>query len=225
MDVLSPSQIATRVCAALVCGALVGLERERKHRPAGFRTMILISLGSCGFMLLGIETAAQIGKDVAASFPANTPVPGQAEMSRVIQGLMGGIGFLGAGAVIQNKKAVRGLTTAAAVWVVAALGAACGFGLFRLALMLGSATLFTLVILDIFENRFFPDPEDDQPNWKEKKNGKKHAQELDPENTGPEDAGIGPSRLRGEAFAENGNGNGHAPNGAPYPTPQRVGTR
>jgi putative Mg2+ transporter-C (MgtC) family protein len=228
MDELSPSQIATRVCAALVCGALVGLERERKHRPAGFRTMILIALGSCGFMLLGMETVARIGIDSPANLPPGSPIPGQAEMSRIIQGLMGGIGFLGAGAVIQNKKAVRGLTTAAAVWVVAALGAACGFGLFRLALMLGSATLFTLVILDIFENRFFPEPEDGQHYGRnEKKNGKKYDAD-DPENTGPEDAGIGPARLRGEAYAENGNGhagaNGH-PAAVPYQTPQRLGAR
>lgn len=228
MDDLSPAQIAMRVCAALICGALVGLERERKHRPAGFRTMILISLGSCGFVLLGIETASQIGRDSGFVPAPGAPVPGQAEMSRVIQGLMGGIGFLGAGAVIQNKKAVRGLTTAAAVWVVAALGAACGFGLFRLALMLGSATLFTLVILDIFENRFFPDP-DDGNGWKhEKKNGNgKHREEQDSEGTEsvriPDDDGIGPARLRGEPYAENGNGHDHA--AAPHQKPQRIGSR
>jgi putative Mg2+ transporter-C (MgtC) family protein len=242
MDELTPGQIAARVCAALVCGALVGLERERKHRPAGFRTMILISLGSCGFMLLGIETVARVGIDTPAVLPPGSPIPGQAEMSRVVQGLMGGIGFLGAGAVIQNKKAVRGLTTAAAVWVVAALGAACAFGLFRLALMLGSATLFTLVILDIFENRFFPDP-DDGLGWKhEKKNGKHRAPDHDAEGTEavtvPDDAGIGPSRLRGDPYAENGNGNGNGnghghengngnghPATVPFQPPQRIRPR
>ena len=206
MELLPASEIAIRVGGSLLCGALIGLERERKQRPAGFRTMILISLGSCGFVLLGWETSARIGVDTLAALPSGTPVPGQAEMSRVIQGLMGGIGFLGAGAVIQNKKAVRGLTTAAAVWVVAALGAACGFGLFRLALILGSATLFTLVILDIVENRLFPDP-DDGNGWKtEKKNGRQasggngHApsREGSRESEAASDAGYGAARLKGE---------------------------
>mgnify|MGYP000081770004 FL=1 len=198
MEILPGTEIAIRVGGALLCGALVGLERERKHRPAGFRTMILISLGSCGFVLLGNETVARIGVDTAASLSPGQPVPGQAEMSRVIQGLMGGIGFLGAGAVIQNKKAVRGLTTAAAVWVVAALGAACGFGLYTLALILGAATLFTLVVLDIVEDRFFPDPEDAPDSKSEKKHAARTAEEAN----GAADAGIGPARLRGEELRE-----------------------
>lgn len=142
--------IALRLGAALVAGALVGIERERKQRPAGFRTMILISLGSCGFMLAGIQTVATL------------PNTGQAEMSRILQGLMSGIGFLGAGAVIQNKKAVRGLTTAAAVWVTSAVGAMCGFGEYVLAGMLALFTLFTLIILERVENKYFPEPHDDK---------------------------------------------------------------
>jgi len=196
---LTAAEMIARVGAAFVCGALVGLERERKQRPAGFRTMILISLGSCGFMLLAEETIAQATINSGAAAIPGVPLPGQAELSRAIQGLMGGIGFLGAGAVIQNKRAVRGLTTAAAVWVVAALGAACGFGLFRLALILGSATLFTLVILDLVENRFFPDP-DDGNGWKSnKKQGKGKHSDADsgPEQSsgGGSDSGVGRSRL------------------------------
>jgi putative Mg2+ transporter-C (MgtC) family protein len=152
--------MAVRIGAALVCGALVGLERERKQRPAGFRTMILVSLGCCGFMLIGHESIAHLGADSLAKLPPGSPAPGQAEMSRVLQGLMGGIGFLGAAAVLQSKRVIRGVTTAAAVWVVAALGAACAMGLWVLALMLSGATLFTLIVLDVVENRFFPEPND-----------------------------------------------------------------
>lgn len=192
MDPLASGEIAMRVGAALLCGALVGLERERKHRPAGFRTMILISLGSCGFILLGIESVARFSE--AANLLPGQPVPGQAEMSRVIQGLMGGIGFLGAGAVIQNKKAVRGLTTAAAVWVVSALGAACGFGFYKLAIILGIATLFTLTILDVVEDRYFPEPDD----WKsDKKNGS--GKQAD---SAQSDSGYGAARMQGEEFEE-----------------------
>lgn len=204
MDTLTGSEIAIRIGGALLCGALVGVERERKHRPAGFRTMILISLGSCGFVLLGQETAARIARDAAEHWPAGQALPGQAEMSRIIQGLMGGIGFLGAGAVIQNKKAVRGLTTAAAVWVVSALGAACGFGLYMLAAILSGATLFTLVVLDVVEDRYFPEPDD----WNTKKNGNGSGHsngngngrqaELDVGSDAGSDAGYGAARVKGE---------------------------
>lgn len=152
MAPLTATDIATRLAAALVAGALVGLERERKHRPAGFRTMILISLGSCGFVVAGLSALS--------SFPDS----GQAEVSRILQGLMSGVGFLGAGAVIQNKKAVRGLTTAAAVWVTAALGAMCGIGQFITAGMLAAFTLFTLLVLEHVEERYFPEPDFDNPD-------------------------------------------------------------
>lgn len=160
MAPLSTSEIAIRVGAAVLCGAMVGIERERKQRPAGFRTMILISLGCCGFLIIGLESMAQLSVAQVAALPPGMPAPGQAEISRVLQGLMGGIGFVGAGAVLQSKRTVRGITTAAAVWVVAAMGAACGLGLFQLAVILSVATLFTLVVLDVFENRYFPDPDD-----------------------------------------------------------------
>jgi putative Mg2+ transporter-C (MgtC) family protein len=166
MESLSATEMAVRVGAALLCGALVGIERERKQRPAGFRTMILISLGCCGFVLIGHESIAHFGAQALAQMPPGSPAPGQAEMSRVLQGLMGGIGFVGAGAVLQSKRVVRGVTTAAAVWVVAALGAACAMGLYLLAIILSGATLFTLVVLDVFENRFFPDP-DDGRGWED----------------------------------------------------------
>ncbi len=137
-----------RVFAALGLGALIGLEREWHRHRAGMRTMILISIGSAGFMLLGTETFARD--------PVSTT--GQAEISRVIQGLIGGIGFLGAGTIIQNRGTVYGLTTAAAVFCVAAIGAASGLGLYGIACILAGATLFTLVMLRVFESRFFPPP-------------------------------------------------------------------
>jgi putative Mg2+ transporter-C (MgtC) family protein len=184
---LQPREIAVRILVALLCGALVGIERERKQRPAGFRTMILISLGCCGFVLIGHESIAHFGAAALAQMPPGTPAPGQAEMSRVLQGLMGGIGFMGAGAVLQSKRVVRGVTTAAAVWVVAALGAACGLGLYQLALLLSIATLFTLVVLDVVEHRFFPDP-DDGRGWEDER--KKHRNGHDGPPGGPGGAGA-----------------------------------
>lgn len=164
MEPLTLLDMSLRVGAALLCGALVGIERERKQRPAGFRTMILISLGSCGFLLIAQEAMSRLAVPMLATLPPGMPAPGQAELSRVLQGLMSGIGFVGAGAILQSKRSVRGITTAAAVWVVAALGAACGLGLYPLALILSTAALFTLIVLDVVERRFFPEP-DDGKGW------------------------------------------------------------
>jgi putative Mg2+ transporter-C (MgtC) family protein len=150
MDWSQLLDILARYGAALGLSALIGLERERKNRPAGLRTMILIGLGSAGFVTMG---QAAIRGALADSHAA---VPG-ADISRVLQGLIGGIGFLGAGAVLQNKKAVRGLTTAAAVWVTAAIGTACGLALYVQAAVLAGFSLFTLVVLEYIEEKYFPD--------------------------------------------------------------------
>lgn len=174
---------------ALVFGALVGLERERKHRPAGFRTMTLVSLGSAAFMIAAHELIAQN--------PSST-IGASDGMSRVLQGLIGGVGFLGAGAVIQSKRAVRGMTTAAAVWVTAALGAACGLGLYMVATVVAVATLFTLIGLEIVEERFFPDEGNGHDDWDDKKNGGQKANKTGEENTD----GAGPARLRHGAQGE-----------------------
>lgn len=200
MDLLTTDQVALRLVVALGLGALVGLERERKHRPAGFRTMILISLGSAGFVLIGHQSTAQMLAAYNNATTANGQplISGPAEISRVLQGLIGGIGFLGAGAVIQSKKAVRGITTAAAVWVTAAVGAACGLGLMSMAAMLTAATMFTLVVLEWVENRWFPDPDDGQGWSLEKKNGKQHRGSGVSDET---EDGEGVARLRGEEAA------------------------
>jgi putative Mg2+ transporter-C (MgtC) family protein len=148
MEPLPYIEVVLRVAMALGLGALIGLEREWRRHRAGIRTMILISVGSAGFMLLGIETFAQD--------PVSTT--GQAEISRVIQGLIGGIGFLGAGTIIHNRAIVYGLTTAAAVFCVAAIGAACGLGHYAVASTLAGATIFTLVFLRYIEAALFPPP-------------------------------------------------------------------
>lgn len=210
MESLNGTEMALRVGAALICGAMIGVERERKQRPAGFRTMILISLGSCGFLLIAHEAMAQLAEPVMGTLTPGLPAPGQAEVSRVLQGLISGIGFIGAGAILQSKRAVRGITTAAAVWVVAALGAACGLGLYRLALILSAAALFTLIVLDVVENKLFPEPEDGwEPHAGKKRNGRNHHEDgaLDALRSGE----------RGEADCGNGRedrgggGSGRAP--------------
>jgi putative Mg2+ transporter-C (MgtC) family protein len=129
---------ATRIGLAFALGAAIGIERRVKNHPAGFRTMTLICVGAAGFVLIGIEGLAKNGAAPDA-------------VSRILQGLMTGIGFLGAGSIVRERGNVHGLTTASAVWVVAAVGAACGLGLYPLAVLLAGVTLFSLMILGFAE--------------------------------------------------------------------------
>lgn len=136
------SDIAIRLAAAVLLAALVGIERERRHHPAGLRTMILVSLGCAAFTILGIHVAA----DTQGS-------PG--DLSRILQGMIGGVGFLGAGAIIHSQQGTHGLTTAAAVWCIAVVGAACGLGHLALAALLAVLVVTVLFALRPFEERLF----------------------------------------------------------------------
>jgi len=124
-----------RLFVALVLGGLVGIERQQLHKPAGVRTYMLVCLGSCLFTLI--------------SFMAFTDLQQfYFEPTRIAAGVVTGIGFLGAGAIIQSQKKVLGLTTAASIWVVAAIGMAVGYGLFILA---GGASLLSVIALYFLE--------------------------------------------------------------------------
>jgi putative Mg2+ transporter-C (MgtC) family protein len=125
---LSDAQVIQRLLLAAAIGGLIGAERELRRKSAGFRTNILIALGSAIFTIVGI------------SFASGDP-------SRVSAQIVTGIGFLGAGAILHDRKTVHGLTTAATVWVNAALGVAAGTGNFRLATIAGAITLAVLLIL------------------------------------------------------------------------------
>lgn len=143
MDPISHLDTALRIAASLGLGATVGIERQLGKHPAGFRTMTLISIGSAAFVLIVLRVGSggnTLGSDAAAQ-----------ATSRVLQGLTTGIGFLGAGTIVRADKSVHGLTTAAAVWCVAAIGAACGLGELVLASMLTAAALITLVVLKLGE--------------------------------------------------------------------------
>ena len=125
---LTDGQILVRLLLAAGIGGLLGAEREMRRKSAGFRTNILIAVGSCVFTIVGI------------SFGSGDP-------GRVTAQIVTGIGFLGAGAIMHSGDSVRGMTTAAMIWVNAALGAAAGLGQFRLVLLAGALTLAVLLIL------------------------------------------------------------------------------
>jgi putative Mg2+ transporter-C (MgtC) family protein len=112
-DAREALRVLIRLVAALLAGAVIGYQRERSGKAAGLRTHMLVSLGTVLFVVAGAEGGMQ-----------------QDAMSRVIQGLATGIGFIGAGAILkmESKREIYGLTTAAGVWMTAAIGVAIGLG-------------------------------------------------------------------------------------------------
>lgn len=129
---------------ALLIGSLIGLDREIRNKPAGLRTHMMVSLGSALFVLIPIQLGvAQENPDA---------------LSRVIQGVITGVGFIGAGVILHHAGTesgglkVRGLTTAAAVWVSSGLGIAAGCGLWILGAIAALLALLTLNILKRFES-------------------------------------------------------------------------
>jgi putative Mg2+ transporter-C (MgtC) family protein len=117
-----------RLAAAVLAGAVIGFDRELRNKPAGLRTMALVALGSAVFI---VTTASAATAD---------------STSRVIQGVITGVGFLGAGSIIRGRddNSIRGLTTAASIWLAAAVGVACGLALWPIVFV---ACCFGLLIL------------------------------------------------------------------------------
>lgn len=129
-------EMTARLLLAALFGLLVGWEREILDKDAGLRTHMFVGLGACSFMLvvLNLTISPPGAEDIVSIDP-----------SRVIQGLIGGIGFLGAGAIIHGGgDQVRGITTGAGIWLVGAVGLACGAGAYLLATMI---TLLAVVIV------------------------------------------------------------------------------
>jgi len=128
-----PWSTAGRVTLAAILGGIIGIEREWRGRPAGFRTNILIALGACLFTVLSIE-----------GFPLNGS--SAQDTARVAAQIVSGVGFLGAGALLQTRNKVKGMTTAATIWLVAAIGMAVGTGSYFLAIF---TTLLTAAVLQL----------------------------------------------------------------------------
>ncbi len=134
-----------KLLLAAFLGAMIGLEREIHGRPAGFRTHLLVSLGSCLFVITSIQFYTLYG-----NFSGTLPVG--VDPGRVAAQVVTGIGFLGAGAIIREKFSIRGLTTAACLWLAAAIGVACGVGLFGLSMTVTVISLVSLLFLKRVES-------------------------------------------------------------------------
>ncbi|MCC6240257.1 MAG: MgtC/SapB family protein [Phycisphaerales bacterium] len=137
-------ELALRLLLAMLAGSMVGLERELRGRMAGFRTHMLVCLGSAMAMVVSGEIAS-------APWAPTADYVIRLDPARIAYGVMGGIGFLGAGTIIQTRGTVRGLTTAAAMWCVAAIGLGIGLGLYLLAILATLMVVIALWFLDYAE--------------------------------------------------------------------------
>jgi len=133
MDSLSAGEQLLRLAVALAAGMAIGLEREWREKAAGFRTLALVSLGAALFTLYSYR------------------LPSTDDPSRLAAGVVTGIGFLGAGVILRQRRQVLGITTAAAVWVSAALGMGAGFGAWLLTLTGTVAALIVLLVLPLID--------------------------------------------------------------------------
>lgn len=133
-----------RLMLAALLGALIGLEREIHGRPAGFRTHLLVSMGACLMTVVSEFYFHKYGELSSGGVVRLDP-------GRVAAQIVTGIGFLGAGAIIKERQAVRGLTTAACLWLAAGLGMAVGVGLYRPAFLVTALALFNLLLLKRLE--------------------------------------------------------------------------
>ncbi|MGM0369044.1 MAG: MgtC/SapB family protein [Bacillota bacterium] len=141
---MSNQQIIIRLGLAFLLGALVGLERERNSRPAGFRTNILVSVGSALIMMVSIQ--------LFLKFSHSSDV----DPGRIAAQVVSGIGFLGAGTIIREQFSVKGLTTAASMWALAGIGLAIGAGFYLSGVFATFLVIITLTILNKLENNFHP---------------------------------------------------------------------
>jgi putative Mg2+ transporter-C (MgtC) family protein len=137
-----------RLLAAAGLALLLGLERELRGKAAGLRSHMLVSLGASAFIMMGIHIlfATAEGDPSARIDP-----------TRIVEGVIGGIGFLGAGSIIQSRGNIQGITTGASIWTAGAVGVACGIGNLALAGMVTALALIIMVVLGRFEHEVIND--------------------------------------------------------------------
>tara|TARA_Y100000310_G_scaffold242976_1_gene247295 strand:- start:3215 stop:3619 length:405 start_codon:yes stop_codon:yes gene_type:complete len=126
------TEIVLRLILAVIAGGIVGFERKKVHKPAGLRTHMLVCMGAALFMIVAIS-----------AFPD--------ESGRIMAGIATGIGFLGAGTIFRAEDRVKGLTTAASIWTVAAIGLTIGLGEYALG---ATATVLVIIILQLNKIKF-----------------------------------------------------------------------
>ena len=135
MGAIEPVELLLRLGAAALCGGVIGLERELRRKPTGLRTMMLVAIGTAVFTLIAVEVTLMSGSGRYDT---------TGDLGRILQGIIAGLGMLGAGLFLHRDATVRLATSGAGVWLAGAVGIACGLGLYLLA---GVATGLALVVL------------------------------------------------------------------------------
>lgn len=138
------TEIFSQLILATFLGALIGLEREIKRKEAGLQTYSLVALGTCLFAAISLELFHDLGNQVGIKF----------DPAGIIQAIAIGIGFIGAGVIFRQSSGIIGLTTAAGLWVTAAIGLTVGVKLYFLAFLTTLLTILVLAGLGILEDKF-----------------------------------------------------------------------
>lgn len=146
-------ETALRICVAILIGGILGYERESKHRPAGLRTHILVCVGSAVVSMIQVNIIADTF-DLITKYPILADIL-KTDMGRLGAQVISGIGFLGVGTIIQEKGAVKGLTTAASIWITACIGLAVGMGYYFLSFTALIGVYTVIVCAKRLETNFF----------------------------------------------------------------------
>ncbi len=146
-------EIVVRLAMAVLAGGAIGYEREYKNRPAGFRTHILVCVGACVIALIQVNMNEEIIQRVLLNPNLENVIRG--DYGRLSAQVVSGVGFLGAGTIIHNKGSIKGLTTAATLWLVACLGLAVGYGYYFIGLTALVISVLVLISLKGIQNRLF----------------------------------------------------------------------
>ncbi|AHI28269.1 MgtC/SapB family protein [Marinobacter similis] len=141
-------EMAIRLLAAAGLALLLGLERELRGKPAGLRSHMLVSLGAAAFIIMGMHILLATAEGDPSA---------RIDPTRIVEGIIGGIGFLGAGCIIQSRGNVQGITTGASIWIAGAIGVACGIGTLALAGMVTLLALIIVTVLGRFEREVIED--------------------------------------------------------------------
>ncbi|WP_027623620.1 MgtC/SapB family protein [Clostridium lundense] len=149
---MSLQEVVIRLTLAITIGGIIGYEREFQRRPAGFRTHVLVCVGAAVISMIQLFDL-QYTVNLIKSNPELAPSI-KTEVGRLGAQVISGIGFLGAGTIIRDSGAVKGLTTAASLWTVACIGLAVGMGHYTLSILSSIAVVISLVTLKKFESRF-----------------------------------------------------------------------
>jgi len=137
-------ELILRMGMALIFGGIIGLERELKHRPAGLRTNMMVALAAATFTLLAGELISESAQSVGLI---------KIDPLRLMNAVITGVAFLGAGAIIRGGEGVTGLTTGASLWMSGAVGVACGGGYYVIAVLATVFAVLVLYVVSLLERR------------------------------------------------------------------------